>query len=88
MNELLTVEIDSKNYDSLIDLLNESNLIVEILPRATQTVVRTKEPIDVVCLTTDYNSMAEDMKITTKRPTSEGIAGPGVSFNYSISETV
>ena len=81
MNELLTVEIDSKNRDKLIDLLNESNLIVEILPRAKQTVVRTNQPIDVVCLTTEY---AGDLTITTdvKNPYTQQ------EFNYNISETV
>ena len=81
MNELLTVEINSKNRDKLIDLLNESNLIVEILPRAKQTVVRTNQPIDVVCLTTEY---AGDLTITTdvKSPYTQQ------EFNYNISETV
>ena len=31
MNELITLEINSKNKAKLIDLLNESNLVVEFL---------------------------------------------------------
>ena len=78
-NELVTVEIDSKNYDKLIDLLNESNLIVEILQRSKQTEVRTTSPIDVVCLTTPYISEAEKLSTASCSPR---------PFNYSISETV
>ena len=78
-NELVTVEIDSKNYDKLIDLLNESNLVVEILQRSKQTVVRTIRPTDVVCVTHPYISVAE------KRSSAACSSTP---FNYSISETV
>jgi len=78
-NELVTVEIDSKNYDKLIDLLNESNLIVEILQRSKQTVVRTTSPIDVVCLTHPYISEAEKLSTASCSPD---------PFNYSISTTV
>ena len=31
MNELITLEINSKNKQKLIDLLNESNLVVEYM---------------------------------------------------------
>ena len=31
MNELITLEINSKNKQKLIDLLNENNLVVEYM---------------------------------------------------------
>ena len=91
MNELITLEINSKNKQKLIDLLNESNLIVEYMNiEQTYTVARPTGPVDVVCLTTPYISEAEKLSTASCSPgtSSKGIAGPGVSFNYSISETV
>ena len=47
MNELITLEINSKNKQKLLDLLDESNLVVEILnSKHTYSVVREDERID------------------------------------------
>ena len=71
-NELVTVEIDSKNYDKLIDLLNESNLVVEILhERETFNVVRDHATITIPI----------DERIN---PQPQVLS----AFNYNISETV
>ena len=44
MNELITLEINSKNKQKLIDLLNENNLVVEYLNiKETYSVVRPDE---------------------------------------------
>lgn len=47
MNELITLEINSKNKQKLLDLLDESNLVVEILnSKETYSIVREDERID------------------------------------------
>ena len=48
MNELITLEINSKNKLKLLDLLNESNLVVEILNKdQTYSVVRPEDHADM-----------------------------------------
>ena len=71
-NELITVEINSKNKRKLIDLLNESNLVVEIL-NATDTfnVVRDHATITIPI----------DERINPQPQVLE-------PFNYNISTTV
>ena len=73
MNELITLEINSKNKAKLIDLLNESNLVVEFLNIEQTYTIAGRD---------------EDERVDPQPQVLKGIAGPGVSFNYSISETV
>ena len=57
-NELITVEINSKNKSEVINLLNESNLIVEILNVSdTYTVIRDErvDPQPQVLISPKYN---------------------------------
>lgn len=85
MNELITLEINSKNKLKLIDLLNESNLVVEILnDTMTFSVVRPDGTVNV-----DISSI-EDERIdpqprVLKAKSEQGLALKG--FNYNISET-
>ena len=77
MNELITLEINSKNKQKLIDLLNENNLVVEYLNiEQTYTIAGR------------MNEYGEDERVNPQPTVLKGKAGPGVSFNYSISETV
>lgn len=71
-NELITVEINSKNKRKLIDLLNESNLVVEILNETdTFNVVRDHATITIPI----------DERINPQPQVLE-------PFNYNISTTV
>lgn len=78
-NELITVEIDSKNKQELLNILNESNLIVEILnPQQTATVIR------------DPNFLTETVPVPQTRESGSQVTlnTKQTSFNYNISETV
>lgn len=44
MNELISIEINSKNKQKLIDLLNESNLVVEMLNINQTYVIAGRDP--------------------------------------------
>lgn len=71
-NELITVEINSKNKRKLIDLLNESNLVVEILNETdTFNVVRDHATITIP-IDERINPQPQVLK----------------PFNYNISTTV
>ena len=71
-NELITVEINSKNKRKLIALLNESNLVVEILNETdTFNVVRDHATITIPI----------DERINPQPQVLE-------PFNYNISTTV
>ena len=86
MNELITLEINSKNKQELIDLLNESNLVVEIMNEdKTFSVVR---PDDATTLRIDA---IEDIPRVVSTKSEQGLAWDKQTtlrgFNYNISET-
>lgn len=87
MNELITLEINSKNKQELIDLLNTSKLVVEIMnEHNTFSVVRPDETdsptetVHYVDIARVVNSKSEQGIAWDKQTTLKG-------FNYSISET-
>jgi hypothetical protein len=74
MNELITVEIDSKNKQKLLNVLHESQLIVEILnEEQTYVVIRDKELLTETVTVPANTPQTEEWKQT--------------AFNYNISET-
>ena len=88
MNELITLEINSKNKQKLIDLLNENNLVVEYMNiEQTYTVAGRDEderinPQPRVLASKSEQGIAA-AKSWDKQTTLEGFH----PFNYNISET-
>jgi hypothetical protein len=79
MNELITVEIDSKNKQKLLNVLHESNLIVEILnEEQTYVVIRDKEFLTETVTVPQTPETDSQVTLSTKQ----------TAFNYNISETV
>ena len=75
MNELVTLEINSKNKQKLIDLLTENNLVVEYMNiEQTYTVAGR-----------DEDERINPQPRVLKSYSEQGLALKG--FNYNISET-
>ena len=75
MNELITLEINSKNKQKLIDLLNENNLVVEYLNiTETYSVVRPDE------ITGGVITHPEDERVDPQPKVLE-------PFNWNLSES-
>lgn len=84
MNELITLEINSKNKQELIDLLTASKLVVEIMnEHNTFSVVR---PDEGTPATRVVNAKSEQGLAWDKQTTPQHAVG-ATSFNYSMSET-
>jgi len=88
MNELITLEINSKNKQELIDLLTASKLVVEIMnEHNTFSVVRPDEGTPATRVVNAKSEQGLAYATAWDKQTTPQHAVGAASFNYSMSET-